>query len=60
MLMHMFFYIGDEAHMDFKHFIHNVYRPHLEKIMKKYGIENPKIALRFNELLQYIEKRNSK
>ena len=46
--------------LDFGGFIHNVYSVHLQKIMKRYGIEDPDVVLQFQELLNYVDKRNSK
>ena len=45
--------------LDFNGFI-NSYKAHLERIMERHGVEDPKAFLAFNELLEYIESRNSK
>ena len=45
--------------LNFNGFVHNEYLSHCQKIMKRYGIEDPKIVLQFNELLEYIDRRNS-
>lgn len=44
--------------LDFGGFVHNVYITHLENIMKRHGVKNPEVVLQFNELLEYIERRN--
>ena len=36
------------------------YMAHLERIMERHGVKDPKAVLAFNELLEYIESRNSK
>ena len=46
--------------LNFSGFVHNEYSSHCEKIMKRYGVENPKVQLEFHDLLDYIEKRTSK
>ena len=45
--------------LDFNGFI-NSYKAHLERIMERHGVKDPKAFLAFNELLEYIESRNSK
>ena len=36
------------------------YMAHIERIMERHGVKDPKAVLAFNELLEYIESRNSK
>ena len=45
--------------LDFNGFLKS-YKAHIERIMARHGVEDPKAVLAFNELLEYIEARNSK
>eukprot|EP00795_Rhopilema_esculentum_P000707 gene707-10418_t len=43
--------------LDFKGFL-NTYRDHLQRIMERHGEKDSKAIIAFDELLEYIEKRN--
>ena len=45
--------------LDFNGFLKS-YKAHIERIMERHGVKDPKAVLAFDELLDYIEKRNSK
>lgn len=44
--------------LDFNGFLKS-YKAHIERIMERHGVKNPQAVLAFDELLEYIEKRNS-
>jgi len=44
--------------LSFHSFIKETYLSHLERLMKRYGVTEPKIVLDYKELLHYVEKRN--
>ena len=57
--IHVSFLQAMKRTLDFGGFLKS-YKLHLERIMERHGVKDPKAVLAFNELLEYIEKRNSK